>query len=129
MITEQVKFKIFMRSDEILEVILFDEALLDVDDINCMIIKITDFVEPGKKYPLLAIPGERVDVTREARTYSIRKRMTYALAEAMVIRSLPVRIAATFYYKFYAPLHPYKFFPNETEAVEWLNQMRKELGN
>ena len=46
------------------------------------------------------------------------------LGFAITIDSLPNRMLAKFYIAFFKPTYPVKIFSNETEAMDWLNEMR-----
>jgi len=107
--------------DGILRFGFFDDLLIDVDDIKEIASVVQSMVD-GKDVPMLIVTGERVGTTRAARNYSLKEERDYSVAEAIIITSLPTRIAAKFYYTIYSPNHPYQIFDTEEEGVAWLKE-------
>jgi len=46
-------------------------------------------------------------------------------ASAYVTKSVSIRLAATFFFEFFNPKHPMKFFKNKNEAISWLKKLMK----
>lgn len=122
---ELEKCIISKRSDDIIQHLFKDDIILDVEDIDD-ILNAVKTLSKGEKKLMLVITGERNDTTPEARKISFKnlKENQLALAEALVINSLPTRIAVGFFYKVYNPSHPVKTFKTEEKALEWLNSLK-----
>lgn len=69
---------------------------------------------------VLAIAGERTQATEEARVYAATHVPEGRVAEAVIIRSLPVRILGNFYLKFHKPNVPTRMFEDYEDAMNWL---------
>jgi len=69
---------------------------------------------------VLAIAGERTQATEEARVYAAKNVPEGRLAEAVIIRSLSVRILGNFFLRFNKPGVPTRLFDDYDEAVHWL---------
>lgn len=78
------------------------------------------------KHAVLAIAGQRTSATEEARKYSAANIPEGRVAEAIIVRSLPVRILANFYLKFHKPGLPTKLFEVDAEAIAWLESKLSE---
>jgi len=115
------------RSDGIIEYTLTEDYILDLDDIKKIASNVHNFCD-GKKHGMLVITTNHNGSTREARAESFEsmKKKDDAIAEAIVISSLPTRIAADFFYKIYKPSHPCKFFKTKEKAEKWLFKMVSE---
>lgn len=117
------------REDRVIEYMLTEDYILDVEDIHQLVDAVRDLCSE-EKHGMLVITTENNGSTREARNTSFErmKQHDHAIAEAVVIKSLPTRIAADFFYKIYKPYHPYKFFKTKEKAEVWLRgQIKKYL--
>lgn len=116
------KARISLRSDGIGSVVFrqHSEILVkDQEEMNELIQELTR----GRKTPFLYQAEESVSISKEAREYGRRlSGLNPVSAAGVLARSLPYKLIADFYYKFYKPAIPYKVFSNEKEAVEWLKQ-------
>lgn len=115
--------KISLRSDGIIQHDFKNEVIVDVDDIE-EIVGVLKELTGGKKHPMLVITGDRNTNTAEARQLSVKKLKedSYASAEAIVINSLPTRIAANFFFQIYKPKFPHKNFRSKKKAEAWLKK-------
>lgn len=109
------------RNDRIIEYLLQEEHILDVEDIK-LIVEVVNDMCSEQKHAMMVITTAHNGTTREARIESFErmKQHDHAIAEAVVIKSLPTRLAADFFYKIYKPSHPCKFFKSKMKAEEWL---------
>lgn len=111
-----------MLNEDIIQVVYFDDVVIDVSDMK------EDFEEydkftSGKKLKRLIIGGRYTEITNEALKYSREeniKRKDSILVEAVVVQSLAQRLMANFYYKLLKPNHPIKVFNDVEKAKEWL---------
>lgn len=74
----------------------------------------------NRPHCVLAIAGARTQATTEARHYAASNVPVGRVAEAVVIKSLPVRILGNFYLQFHKPGVPTKMFDERYEAMRWL---------
>ncbi len=78
----------------------------------------------GRVLPAIIIVGEFGTFGEDARAYSAdAERETAASAIAYVINNLGHRIVANFYLKIHKPPKPVRFFSEESEAIQWLEQL------
>jgi hypothetical protein len=115
-----------LRQDGIVHCTFKENSTLDIEqqliNLNSYIV-ITD----NKKHPFLFDAREGVWVTKEARDNAITiEHLSPVCASAIVVKTLPYKLIANFYYKFNKPKNPYKVFNNEDDAVEWLKNFIQE---
>ena len=117
--------KIKLRKDNVIELKFKNDFLLDAEDVY-EIYKAVKELCYGSNKILIVITGDRNGSTREARklTMAMSSDNSFLSAEAVVINSLPTRIAANFFYKIYKPKHPNKIFKTQDEAEKWVLQFK-----
>lgn len=78
----------------------------------------------GNSLPLkvLVLFDEYASASREAREYGQNNKLP-AIAEAVILHSLPQRILFNFYLKFRKQNHPIKLFTNKENALTWLQNI------
>lgn len=108
--------------NSLVKIILRDDDELTLQDIIDHR-EIVDHMVNGRVYCMLVITGERTRATEEGRAFAARNLPSGRLAEAIIIRSLPVRIMGNFYLKFHKPGIPTRLFDDEDSAVKWLNEV------
>ncbi len=113
------------NGDHILIVTIKDDIELTVDDIidQRAISKRMVGTEP---HCVLAIAGERTQATEEARVYAAGNIPEGRVAEAVIIRSLSVRILGNFFLRFNKPGVPTRLFEDYDEAMSWLRAKLNE---
>ena len=111
----------------LLKIVLADYDEITHDDVLEQRKVVQDLTQ-GQPHVVLAIAGRRTSATKEAREYSSANIPEGRLAEAVLIKSLPVRIMGKFYINFNKPLVPTQLFDNENEALTWLNTRLFEAG-
>ena len=115
---------IFKREDGIIEVQCGDDVNYQISHFKEMNDLSAELCEYKPQLILFKV-GNYTTISNEAREYGATAEATkYSIAEAYVIRSLPQKIVANFYIRVDKPNVPTKFFNNEYEAVEWLNEFR-----
>lgn len=81
-------------------------------------------VADGKQYLILVIADDTSNVTVEGmRLLSSPPAMSYAIAKAYVINSIPHKMMANFYLRFLKPEKSVRFFKKQTEAEKWLKAL------
>lgn len=111
----------------LLKVVLSDDAEITYEDVleqRRVAAELTD----NKPHVVLAIAGRRTSATKEAREFSSQNVPEGRLAEAILIKSLPVRLMGKFFINFHKPNVPTQMFETESEAMIWLNQRLFESG-
>lgn len=111
----------------LLKVVLSDDSEITYEDVleqRRIAAELTD----NKPHVVLAIAGRRTSATKEAREYSSQNVPEGRMAEAILIKSLPVRLMGKFFINFHKPNVPTQMFESESEAMIWLNQRLFESG-
>ena len=111
----------------ILKAVLADYDEITLEDVKEQR-KIAHELTGGKPHVVLAITGRRTSATKEAREYSSKNTPEGRIAEAILIKSLPVRLMGKFYININKPAVPTKMFDTEAEALVWLRQRLFEAG-
>lgn len=106
----------------IVTIILKDDRELTVQDVIDHRAIASQLVN-GKPHCVLAIPGKHTQATDDARQFAAENRAAQRIAEAVVIRSLSVRLMANFYLKFQKPFTPTRIFTTQDEAMKWLQSL------
>ncbi|MCD6067199.1 MAG: hypothetical protein K0S33_2025 [Bacteroidetes bacterium] len=115
------------------EVIFYNQDLIAFyfnDDITIGVAEVKEMVYvtrelTGGEVDLLnlVVTGERNNISTQAFSYDLFKELNIkqrTVAEAVVIKNLPTRIMANFYYKAIRRSFPVKVFDSEEDAVSWL---------
>jgi hypothetical protein len=82
----------------------------------------------GNRYTVLFVPGKFASITPEARDFSASQEVyRNAIAKAIVVRTIAHRLIGNFFIRFNRPPAPTLIFTDETEALAWLEVMRKRM--
>lgn len=77
----------------------------------------------GIRYPLLVIYADDNLFSKENRKYVASKEVSnYVKADALVMKSLALKIIGNFYLKINKPSRPTRTFFDEEAAVKWLKE-------
>jgi hypothetical protein len=80
-------------------------------------------ITQGKKYYLLTETGNNFTASAESREYMASNiGSTSIVANAIYLKSLPIRLIINVYVKINKPVVPTKVFNSEALALEWLNE-------
>ena len=126
-IVRTLKAVISYNHKGLLKIVLSDYDEITVDDVKEQR-KVAAELTAGNPHVVLAIAGRGTSATKEAREYSSSNIPDGRMAEAILIKSLPVRLMGKFFINFHKPTIPTKLFENENEALEWLNHRLFETG-
>lgn len=126
-IVRTLKAVISYNHKGLLKIVLSDFDEITVDDVKEQR-KVAAQLTGEKPHVVLAIAGRGTSATKEAREYSSSHIPEGRMAEAILIKSLPVRLMGKFFINFHKPTIPTKLFENENEALEWLNHRLFETG-
>ncbi|MBK9283472.1 MAG: hypothetical protein IPM51_04045 [Sphingobacteriaceae bacterium] len=113
---------VFYNDSSFIKTILDNDSEMELEDIIAqreLYAKIT----LGKRHVILVIAGARTSATKEAREYAANNPVLGRLAEAVIIKSMSVRILGNVYINFNKPKVPTKLFKTEEEAEEWLRDI------
>lgn len=116
------------NGDGVLVVTIKDDLELTMDDIidHRTIAKRMTGTGP---HCVLAIAGERTTATEEARVYAAKNVPEGRVAEAVIIRSLSVRLLGNFFLRFNKPGVPTRLFEDYDEAMLWLRSRLNGMQN
>ena len=117
------KFEIQFLTDRIYRLKVFEGAEIEADDANEMG-KILRELSNGKPFAVLLNAMSSFYISPDANKIIASKKDR--IAAAIVTKSLANRIIGNFFIKFNKPATPTKLFSEETEAMEWLEQLVKE---
>ena len=113
---------ITMIQPDTIEVVYHDHIKIDVEGIREGFIQLDKFSEM-KRFKKLIIIGKDTEISKEARTYGhseSKLRKNSIIAEALVVHTLPQKMAANFYTAFIKDTYPTKYFTEIEKAKEWL---------
>ena len=114
---------IVLRVDGILQVSTMNDVEYGKEEATEVIKSILKIAET-KQYHILILSGKDSNVTIESmKLISSPIAMSYAIAKAYVIDSLPQKLMANFYLKVLNPKKPVKFFKTQTDAESWLKSL------
>lgn len=113
-------FEVYLTETNILGVEATQEMKYDKDDVKTILDNII-YLAKDKKYLVLVNAGPRLSITYDALKLLVRSDEThYAYAKAYVIHTLPQKLIAGFYLRFFRPKVPVRFFKDHREAEAWL---------
>lgn len=118
--------QVFKRTEDDIVVVNFKNIEeVDLEEYK-EVIDAVGIIGKGEKQYILITSGPRVVPTVEARNYiSDPESAKYTHARAFLISSLAQRLIGNFVINVQRPKVPMKLFTNESEAIAWLNQIRK----
>ncbi|MGZ5191714.1 MAG: DUF7793 family protein [Flavisolibacter sp.] len=113
-----------IQSEDLIKVILFDDIDFERKEAEELINALKELTA-GKKYYLLTQTNDNFTATSEVREY-VAENIASAgiIANAICIKSLPIRFIVNAYVKINKPNVPTKTFNSETLALEWIDQFR-----
>lgn len=109
----------------IVSIIVKDDHELTVQDVIDHRAIVSGLVN-GKLHCVLAITGNNTQATNEARKYAAENRAEHRIAEAVVVRSVSVRLMGNFYLRFQKPVISTRLFTGQDEAMKWLQSLLPE---
>ncbi len=114
--------EVFLRDDGIVEILIKESADIGIEECKEIIDAYRKLLE-NKKYPLLHIVEDYVNISKAAREYAASEEgLSFSKVEAFVINSLAHKMLANFYMKMNKPSVLTRFFRTKKEAEEWLLQ-------
>ncbi len=111
-------------SEDIIKVDLFDDIDFEKKDAEALLSAIKQLTA-GKKFYLFTQTNESFTATSEVREYVAENiAFTGIIANAICIKSLPIRFIINAYVKINKPNIPTKTFNSEIAAREWIDEIR-----
>ncbi len=118
-----------LRKDGIIHVYYHEETEINVP-LQIKMLDSFNEITGGKKSLFLFEAGPYVTVTNEARDHAIAMEdITPTLATAVLVRNLPHKLMADFYYKFNKPKQPYKVVREFDDGITWLLEFESKIIN
>ncbi|MES2764028.1 MAG: hypothetical protein V4677_17560 [Bacteroidota bacterium] len=113
-----------IQDEHIIRVRLLDDIDFEKKDAEALLNAI-DQLTAGKKYYLLTLTNNNFTATSEVREYVAKNiYSTGIIANAICIKSLPIRLIINAYVKINKPGIPTKTFNTEAVALEWIDDIR-----
>lgn len=119
-LTETKALELYRLDDGVLFFDYRNNITVDIEDVKLAFDLYVEYSENSTLKVLIAL-GEFSSITSEARRYSEAKKMPTP-AQAIVIKSLAQRILVKFYGLLRRDSHPFKYFSNIDEALNWLRK-------
>ncbi|MCD6018934.1 MAG: hypothetical protein K0S53_2055 [Bacteroidetes bacterium] len=114
-----------IESEDVVKVRLFDDIDFEIKEAGELLNAIKQLTA-GKKFYLLTQTNESFTATSEVREYVAENiASTGIIANAICLKSLPIRFIINAYVKFNKPNVPTKTFNSESTALEWIDEIRK----
>lgn len=123
--------QIYYNGSGLIKSVLADDVELSIEDVISQRKAYSELVK-GNPHVILVIAGQHLSATKEAREYAAMNPVPGRMAEAIIIKSMSVRILGNVFINFHKPAVPTKMFNKEEDALEWLNKFlnpyqKKEL--
>ena len=100
-----------------------DQAV-DVAEIKEMLVNVEEFMGPVKHYAVIDFGGNLSSSTEARQIYADAEYIqNYRIADAFLVRSLPVRLIANFFINVTKPKVKTKLFTDESASVKWLEEL------
>lgn len=112
-----------MLNPETVRIQYLDNVIIGTEDVK-KDYEIYDELTEKKRVKKLVVSGRFTNLTTEARKYVQSEnsdRSGLIVAEALVMGSLPQRLAANAYFTIIKKVYPVKIFSSEKSAISWLN--------
>lgn len=111
----------------ILRITLLENSEIDIVESKKMQKLAAEFTK-GEKYAALIDARTQVVVSREAREWgSSPESLKDTIAQAILVNSLANRLIGNFIIQFHKPMAPTKLFSDETAAIEWLREQKRNF--
>ncbi len=102
------------------------EQTVDVPEIKEMLEYVQEFMGPFKHYAVVDFGGNLTSSTEARQVYADAEYIQkYRIADAFLVRSLPVRLIANFFINVTKPKVNTRLFTDEPAAVKWLETLKK----
>lgn len=116
-------YYIFLRNDNIIQLQFKTGFSAELED-GINIVNTIKKLGNGIRYPLLVIYADDNLFSKENREYVASNEISnYVKGDALVVKSLALKIIGNFYLKFNKPSRPTRMFFDAETAVQWLKEL------
>jgi len=103
------------------------EQTVDVAEIKEMLEYVQEFMGSKKHFAVIDFGGNLTSSTEARQIYADAEYIQkWRIADAFLVKSLPVRLIANFFINVTKPKVKTKLFTDEAKAIEWLESLQKE---
>ena len=114
-----------IESEDLIRATLFDDIDFEKKDAEKLLNDLKQLTD-RKKFYLLTQTNDSFTATSEVREYVAENiASTGIIANAICIKSLPIRFIINAYVKINKPNVPTKTFSSESQALQWIDEIRK----
>lgn len=115
-----LKSTIYLLEGDIVKIVPHENIEMDVKDLED-IQKIKFEMVGERRYAVMFVTPSMGVMTKEGRIFASGPLVNRnAVAKAVVIKNLGMRMMTSFFIKFNKPLVEHRIFENEEEAINWL---------
>lgn len=101
------------------------EQVVDVAEIKEMLRYVQEFIGQVKHYAVVDFGGNLSSSTAARQIYADAEYIQkYRMADAFLVKSLPVRLIANFFINVTKPKVNTRLFTDESSAVKWLEELK-----
>lgn len=106
------------------------EQIVDVPEIKEMLEYVQEFMGPVRHYAVIDFGGNLTSSTEARQIYADAEYIQkYRIADAFLVKSLPVRLIANFFIKVTRPKVNTRLFTEEEQVVKWLEILKRNEVN
>jgi hypothetical protein len=99
---------------------------LDVEEMKKMLESAVTFTEYNQYYAIIDTTNDS-DSTKDAREYYSNNEFNkYRLADAFIVKSLPLRMVINFFIRMNKPKVPTKMFTTKEQAIDWISELKEK---
>lgn len=102
------------------------DQVVDVAEIKEMLVYVQEFMGPVRHYAVIDFGGNLSSSTEARQVYADAEYLQkWRIADAFLVKSLPVRLIANFFIKVTKPKVNTRLFVDEAAAVNWLESLKE----
>lgn len=102
------------------------DQVVDVAEIKEMLVYVQEFMGPVRHYAVIDFGGNLSSSTEARQVYADAEYLQkWRIADAFLVKSLPVRLIANFFIKVTKPKVNTRLFVDEEAAVNWLESLKE----
>lgn len=102
------------------------DQVVDVAEIKEMLVYVQEFMGPVRHYAVIDFGGSLSSSTEARQVYADAEYLQkWRIADAFLVKSLPVRLIANFFIKVTKPKVNTRLFVDEAAAVNWLESLKE----
>lgn len=118
---------VYLLDGDIIGVKAKEHSVIDLEDVKEVNRAKRELIGNKKHFVLIVTPKDG-SITKEAREFSASEEVNLnAIAKAIVMNGLAMRIIVNFFINYDKPPVPHKAFETERDALDWLKKIRASL--